>query len=92
MDVKEVYNMVGNFKNMNLNELNITLTNMYKLKKRNEEQYNELVEQLFFIIRQLQKEIEKKSPIETDSDSDLEIASDINSYDIRLVDVYSDEE
>lgn len=98
MDIKEVYSMVGNFKNMNLNELNITLTNMYRLKKRNEEQYNELVTQLFFIIHKLQKEIERKLPIELDLETDSETDDDdkvnnlINSYDVRLIDVWSDEE
>ena len=91
MDIKDVYNIVSGFKKMNLDELNITLTDIYKLKKKNEEQYNDLVEQLFFIIRELHKEIEIKLPIETDSETDDDKVN-INDYEIRLVDVCSDEE
>jgi hypothetical protein len=89
MDISELNKMVEGFKKMNLKELNTTLTDVYKIKKKNEEQYNEIVEQLFFIISQLHKEIERKLPTEDHDDCEEEID---NQLDIRLIDVYSDEE
>jgi hypothetical protein len=89
MDISELNKMVEGFKKMNLKELNTTLTDVYKIKKKNEEQYNEIVEQLFFIISQLHKEIERKLPTEEHDDCEEEID---NQLDIRLIDVYSDEE
>jgi iron-sulfur cluster repair protein YtfE (RIC family) len=88
MDIVELFEVIGNFKKMNLPELECTLTNMYEYEKQQQKKYSEISRQIDFIIRELHEEIEKKLPIETDSDDDLEI----NDGDIKLVDVCSDEE
>ena len=96
MDIHEVYNIVGSFKAMNFKELNVFYSNLSKVQKKNEEHYNNIVEQLFFIMRELQKEMERKLPPQSESDDEPECCSnsddEIRSYNIRLVDVYSDEE
>ena len=95
MEISDVYEIVESFKKMKLEDLNTTLECVYNLKKKNEEQYNELVEQMFFIIHELHKEIERKlPPDEIDTDTLEPDTSNEEDYrlDIRLIDVYSDEE
>jgi hypothetical protein len=95
MEISDVYKIIESFKKMNLEELNCQLTNIYKIKKNNEEQYNDLVEQLFFIISELHKEIERKLPpneIDTDTLEPDTSSDEDHKLDIRLIDVYSDEE
>ena len=90
MDVLIVKDIVEGFKKMDLDELNIRFNALCKLKKVKEEEYNNLTEQVYFIISELKKEIELKSS----SDSDSETSEEEQDYelDIRLIDVCSDEE
>ena len=90
MEISQVKDIIDGFKKMNLDELNITFNTLCKLKKEKEKQYNDLVEQVYFIISELKKEIELKSS----SDSDSETSEEEQDYklDIRLIDVCSDEE
>jgi DnaJ family protein A protein 5 len=65
-----------------------------KFRDKARKEYNDLVEQVYFIIGELQKEIEIKS-LHSDSDSESEPdTSNDDDYklDIRLIDIYSDEE
>ena len=89
MDILIVKDIVEGFKKMNLDELNIIFTTLCKMKKEKEEEYNNLTEQVYFIINELKKEIELKS---FNIDSDDETSEEEYKLDIRLIDVCSDEE
>ena len=89
MENWQVKDIVEGFKKMDLDELNITFNTLCKLKKEKEKQYNDLVEQVYFIISELKKEIELKS---FNIDSDDETSEEEYKLDIRLIDIYSDEE
>jgi hypothetical protein len=88
MDISEVNKIVRGFKNMELDELNNLFITLCKTKKEKEEEYNDLVEQVYFIINELKKEIELKSTI----DSEEESTDEEYKLDIKLIEVYSDEE
>ena len=90
MDISQVKDIVDGFKKMDLDELNTLFTTLCKMKKEKEKEYNDLVEQVYFIISELKKEIELKSS--SDSDSDDETSEEEYNLDIKLIDVYSDEE
>jgi len=94
MEISELHEIIGNFKKMELDELNTLLTTLCKNKKEKEKEYNDLVEQVYFIINELKKEIERKLLPNSDSDSDSEEDKEEidNQLDIRLIDVYLDEE
>lgn len=93
MEFQDVQNIIETFKNLKLEELKELLTDIYKVQKENEERYNNIVEQVFIIIHKLQREIERKLPPESESDNETYDSNDeIKNYDIRLIDVYSDEE
>jgi hypothetical protein len=89
MDISEVNKIVRGFKNMELDELNILFNDLCKTKKQKEKEYNDLVEQVYFIINELKKEIELKS---FNIDSDSESTDEEYKLDIKLIEVYSDEE
>jgi len=89
MDNSQVIEIIDGFKKMNLDELNTLFTNLCKTKKEKEEEYNNLVEQVYFIINELKKEIELKS---SNIDSDDETSDEEYKLNIKLIDVYSDEE
>jgi len=93
MEISELYEIIGNFKKMELDELNTLLTTLCKNKKEKEKEYNDLVEKVYFIINELKKEIELKSfNIDSDDESSEREDSLDRELDIRLIDVYSDEE
>jgi len=87
MDNSEVIEIIDGFKKMNLDELNTLFTTLCKTKKEKEEEYNDLVEQVYFIINELKKEIELKSSSDSDSDSDSDEGYKLN---LKLIDIYSD--
>ena len=91
MENWQVKDIIDGFKKMDIDELNITFNTLCKLKKEKENQYNDLVEQVYFIISELKKEIELKS---FNIDSDDETSEEEQDYklDVRLIDVCSDEE
>jgi len=89
MDISQVKDFIDCFKKMNLDELNILFNDLCKTKKQKEKEYNDLVEQVYFIINELKKEIELKS---FNIDSDDETSEEEYKLDIRLIDVCSDEE
>ena len=91
MDISQVKDIVDGFKKMDLDELNTLFTTLCKTKKEKEKEYNDLVEQVYFIISELKKEIELKS---FNIDSDDETSEEEQDYklDIRLIDICSDEE
>lgn len=97
MDIVELYCLVEGLGKLSYDELNTTRNAMSKLQKKNEEQYNEILEQIFFIKNKIDKLLDIKCPPEPESDHephsfDSDSDDEIRSYDIRLVDVYSDEE
>ena len=91
MENWQVKDIIDGFKKMDIDELNITFNTLCKLKKEKENQYNDLVEQVYFIISELKKEIELKSSSDSDSETREEDTLD-RELDIRLIDVCSDEE
>jgi len=90
MNNSEINEIIGGFKNMELDELNKLFITLCKTKKEKEEEYNNLVEQVYFIINELKKEIEIKSTI--DSDTETESTNEDYDLDIRLIEINSDEE
>ena len=91
MENWQVKDIIDGFKKMNLDELNTLFTTLCKMKKEKEKEYNDLVEQVYFIISELKKEIELKSSSDSDSETREEDTLD-RELDIRLIDVCSDEE
>ena len=92
MENWQVKDIIDGFKKMDLDELNTLFTILCKMKKKKEKEYNDLVEQVYFIISELKKEIELKSfNIDSDSETREEDTLD-RELDIRLIDVCSDEE
>lgn len=89
MDILIVKDIIEGFKKMDIEELNTRFDTLCKLKKEKEKEYNDLVEQVYFIISELKKEIELKSSL---CDSDDETSDEEYKLDVRLIDVYSDEE
>ena len=89
MDVLIVKDIIDGFKKMDIEELNTRFNTLCKLKKEKEKEYNDLVEQVYFIISELKKEIELKSSL---CDSDDESSDEEYKLDVRLIDVCSDEE
>jgi hypothetical protein len=89
MDILIVKDIIEGFKKMDIEELNTRFDTLCKLKKEKEKEYNDLVEQVYFIISELKKEIELKSSL---CDSDDETSDEEYKLDVRLIDVCSDEE
>jgi hypothetical protein len=91
MDISEIKQIISSFKKMDIDELNNLYTTLCKTKKEKEAEYNDLLEQVFFIINELKKEIKSKSINDSDSESESEKELD-NELDIRLIEVNSDED
>ena len=91
MEISQVKDIIDGFKKMDLDELNNLFTTLCKMKKEKEKEYNDLVEQVYFIISELKKEIELKSSSDSDSETTEEDTLD-RELDIRLIDVCSDED